>query len=359
MGLPKTGTTYLQGLLAENRDRLREAGVLYPFVRPGGMFHGAVDVRGSHEKFGLDADLVAGTWAELCARARAFEGTTLLGHEVLGGATPEQVAAALDPLAGLEVHVVVTARDLGRQSTAHWQEEVKLGDARSFADLEREELRADTGRDAGPDAGGRRPRFWHAQDAADALRRWTSAGLPLERAHLVVVPPPGAPADELWRRFAEAAGIDAGVLDPTSAPAANPSLGVAEVALLRAVNRELAGRLPAGEYHRLVKRGWAETELAGSGGRRPRTPSRLADVLGAATDRWVEEVRAGGYAVHGRLEELAPVLAGPDEPDPDELLPGEARREDPARLAEQLLAAARGAEAPRRSLLRRLGRGRA
>ena len=59
----------------------------------------------------------------------------MISHEILGGAEPDEIAAALAPLAGIEVDVVVTARDLGRQATAHWQEEVKLGDTRSFAEL--------------------------------------------------------------------------------------------------------------------------------------------------------------------------------------------------------------------------------
>ena len=150
VGLPKTGTTYLQALLAANRDRLRAAGVLYPFIRPGAMFHGAVEIRGSHAKFGLSADEVAGTWAALCERAREHDGTTIISHEVLAGATREQIRTALEPLAGIDVQVVVTARDLGRQAVAHWQEEVKLGATYSFAEFEATELRADTGPGAGP-----------------------------------------------------------------------------------------------------------------------------------------------------------------------------------------------------------------
>ncbi len=143
VGLPKTGTTYLQAVLAHHRDALREAGVLYPFVRPQAMFLGAVEVRGSREKFGLSAEDVAGAWAALCDRVRAHDGLSVISHEILGGAEPDEIAAALRPLAGVEVDVVVTARDLGRQATAHWQEEVKLGDVRSFADFEREQYRAD------------------------------------------------------------------------------------------------------------------------------------------------------------------------------------------------------------------------
>ncbi len=334
VGLPKTGTTYLQGLLRDHRDRLRAAGVLYPFLRPGALFHGAVEVRGSHAKFGLAAEEVAGTWAELCARARDFDGTTVLGHEVLAGATTDQVRAALAPLAGLDVHVVVTARDLGRQATAHWQEEVKLGATWSFAEFEREQLRADTGPDAGPDAGGVRPHFWHAQDFADCLRRWSVVVGP-DHAHLVVAPPPGAAPQELWRRFADALEVDPAVVD-ADVPPANPSLGAAEVALLRAVNAELAGRLDARTYNRVVKRSYAEGRLAGRPGPRARTPEHLRALLAEVTARWLAEVAAAGHPVHGDPADLAPVTAAAGDPHPDDVtLP-----EDPAAVAQVLLAEA-------------------
>ena len=38
--------------------------------------------------------------------------------------------------ADLELHVVVTARDLVRQAAAHWQEEVKNGRPWSFREFE-------------------------------------------------------------------------------------------------------------------------------------------------------------------------------------------------------------------------------
>jgi hypothetical protein len=334
VGLPKTGTTYLQGLLAANRDRLRERGVLYPFVRPGAMFHGAVEVRGSAAKFGLADEQVAGAWAAVCERALSYDGVAVISHEVLAGATPAEVRAALAPLAGAEVHVVVTARDLGRQATAHWQEEVKLGATWSFADFEREQLRADTGPDDGPDAGGVRPHIWHAQDFADCLRRW-STGLHAGRAHLVVGPPPGAGPEVLWQRFAAACGFDPAVLDPSTAPA-NPSLAAADVALLRAVNERITDRMDRATYLRVVKRGYAEGELAAREGPRPRAPHELGDLLRAATARWLDQVRAAGHPVHGDPADLDPVLAGPGEPGPDDVPPAD----DPATVVATLLARA-------------------
>jgi hypothetical protein len=347
VGLPKTGTTFLQGVLAEHRDRLRAAGALYPFIGPAGMFRGAVEVRGSHEKFGLAAEEVAGTWRALCERAHGFDGTTVISHEVLAGATLDQVRAALEPLGGLPVDVVVTARDLGRQATAHWQEEVKLGDTWSFADLERRQLRADTGPDEGPDAGGRRPHFWHAQDFADALRRWSSV-LPPERVHLVVCPAPGAPPGELWRRFAEAAGLDGDLVpdDELGTDAANRSLGTLQVALLRAVNAELAGRLDPRTYNRVVKKGYAERVLAAEPGSRPRTPYALGEVLEPATRAWLADVGGRGHPVHGDPAELLPVLGAPGDPWPDDVDPAELAARRPDEVARTLLAQAETEETP-------------
>lgn len=339
VGLPKTGTTYLQRILAENRDRLRERGVLHPFLRPGAMFEAAVEIRGSAAKFGLDAAAIRGTWEQLCERARSFDGTTVISHEVLAGATPEQIGAALAPLTGLDVEVIVTARDLGRQATAHWQEELKLGDTTTFAGLERDQLRADTGRDAGPDAGGVRPHFWHAQDFADALRRWTEP-LPPQQGHLVVCPAPGAEPSLLWRRFAEAAGIDDTAVPPAALAAAEPvnrSLGAEDAALVRAVNERVAGRLPVAERHRVVKREWAEGVLAGRPGTPLRAPAALADVLGPVTERWLAEVVARGHRVHGDPVDLDPVLADPDEPPPDRAVAADV---DPDAVADGLVARA-------------------
>lgn len=324
VGLPKTGTTYLQSLLGLHREQLRDVGVLYPFVGPQAMFLGAVEVRGSHDKFGLGAEEVAGTWQALCDRVLAHGGTSIISHEILGGAEPAEIEAALAPLAGAQVDIVVTARDLGRQATAHWQEEVKLGDPRSFADFERDQYLADTPIGAAgtaPSTG--RPHFWHAQDYAAALARWKTA-VPASRVHLVVCPPPGAPSELLWTRFAAGCGLDqdqARVVDPRAVPPANASLGTTAIALVRALDARLAGRLTPREHARVVKRQLAEGRLAGhpDAGPPPRTPARLADVLVPASERWAREVRAGGHPVHGELADLTPVLAAEGEPDPDQV----------------------------------------
>jgi hypothetical protein len=333
VGLPKTGTTYLQALLVRHRDALREAGVLYPYLRPQAMFLGAVEVRGSHEKFGLGAADVAGTWQALADRVRAHDGIAVISHEILGGAEPHEIAAALRPYSGLQVDVVVTARDLGRQTTAHWQEEVKLGSAASFADFERDQYLADH-----PEPPPR-PHFWHAQDYAGALRRW-STFVPAQRVHLVTCPPPGAAPEVLWYRFAQACGIEveaAAVVDPLAEAPANISLTREAIAVLRAVNAAVAGLLTPREHTQLVKRELGEGLLTSYSGTRPRAPASLTDVLVPAANRWRREIEASSHPVHGDLDDLSPLLAGPGEPAPDAVPPGVPDPAEVAALVEEVL----------------------
>ena len=57
----------------------------------------------------------------------------LVSHEILAAARPESVARAMASFPEHEVHVVLTARDLGRQIPAEWQERVKHRGGRDYA----------------------------------------------------------------------------------------------------------------------------------------------------------------------------------------------------------------------------------
>ncbi len=343
MGLAKTGTTYLQALLADHREQLATHGVRYPFLRPGGMFHAAVEVRGSQAKFGLDPKLIEGSWLALCQQAREHDGVTVISHEILGGATREEISAALEPLAGLRVEVIVTARDLGRQATAHWQEEVKLGSTASFAEFERDQFRADTGPGT---VAKKRPHFWHAQDYAAALGRWAGV-VGADRTQLVVCPPAGAPTDELWRRFCAAVGIDPSIIDAghVSTSQTNASLGRVQVAVLRAVTAELDGAIVQPAYSRVVKQVLAERVLARHGGTAPRTPQALVELFTEVASRWGEDIAGAGYRVHGNLDELLPSTPPRGEPHPDDVGIDQRLEVAAEALAELVLSAATNSSA--------------
>ena len=299
VGLAKTGTTYLQGLLAENRPALRAAGFLYPFVRPEGMFHAAVEIRGDHARWGLDPELIAGTWEALLAKGREFDGATVISHEILAGATPGEISRL--PLDGFDVQLVVTARDLSRQVPAHWQEAVKNGQTFSFDEFTREVLREP----GAPDSF-----FWNEQDLPAIVERWSPY---FSRVHVVTCPPPGSDPALLWQRFAEATGIPADTLDPSTAPRSNRSLGAAEVQLLRRVNQELAGTIEWPAYAHVVKRYFAQRVLSAVGSDQATAPESLREPLVRIERDWSEALAR--YDVHGDLADLSSTSFGGPHPD--------------------------------------------
>ena len=133
VGTPKSGTTFLQRALWKNHDELRAVGVTAPGDRPQDMFHAAIEVRDVFDKWGYDRAALTGTWARMCADARRFPGTSVMSHELLSAASPEEVASAYERLGDdLETHVVLTVRDLSLQVTSEWQERIKNGSTSPF-----------------------------------------------------------------------------------------------------------------------------------------------------------------------------------------------------------------------------------
>jgi hypothetical protein len=311
VGVPKSGTSFLQSLLADHRDQLRAHGFIYPFVRPEAMFHAAVELRGQHERWGLAAETVDGSWQRLLARAASFDGTAIISHEIFAGAVGPEIVRIHRDTADWDLHIVVTARDLARQATAHWQEEVKNGRGWSF-----EEFRGalwDPEESEANEVG-----FWRSQDLRAVLHRWSSV-VPEENIHVVVVPPPGAGRSELWRRFAGAVGLPDGLLDPEVAPSVNESLGAAQVALLRRVVTAVDGRILQPQFAHVVKRYFAQRELGALQSAPAVAPPDLRRELDETMNGWIQDISGSGFAVHGDLQELlsAGLSDEPTAPHPD------------------------------------------
>jgi hypothetical protein len=311
VGLPKSGTSFLQRSLAENAEALGDRGVLYPQTDDDVMFRAALDVRGNHKAWGRRRRDVEGAWDHLASRAHAHTGTTVLSHELLGAACRRQVDRAMSMLKGLDVHVVVTARDPARQLVSEWQEGVKHGRRLTFAEFE---ATVRSGHD------GVAQHFHSAQDLPGVLGRW-GHWLPADRVHVVTGPPDGADPRLLWSRFGGVVGFDPAGFPAAGAAHANESLGVDEIDLLRRVNVALDGRLAQPAYGRLAKHRVAQELLAGRGSPRPRLPLSLYDALVPLGEQWAKEVDRAGYTVHGDLDDLVPVPPDREPVHPDAATP--------------------------------------
>ena len=302
IGVPKTGTTYLQQVLFASRDQLARAGVLYPASYAEAHFDAVVDLR-DMAFGGYDDSGVAGRWQRLARAATRWHGSSVVvSHELLAGASEAAVAEAVRSFAGHEVHVVCTARDLGRQVPAMWQEYVKNHSTVAFEPYVQRLVRS-------PRQGRAATVFWRQQHLVEVLRRWGTA-VPSDRLHLVTVPPAGAAPEVLWQRFAAAADLPPVSLEGVPATR-NTSLGYAHSELLRRVNRSLGDSLEWPAYEATVKAWFAEELLAG---RRdapaPAVPPRLRPELEARAVAMIEELTAWGVPVEGNLADLRPRWPG-------------------------------------------------
>jgi hypothetical protein len=296
IGTPKSGTTYLQEKLARNRDRLAAQGLTYPETRSGNHFEAALDL--IEERWAGQREVARGQWPALVSEARKAPADVLISHEIMAAARPDQVRTAMAAFAGDEVHVVLTARDLARQLPAEWQEKVKHRGRRSFGKFTSAVMKA---RRTNPDVW-----FWRVQAIPDVLTRWGN-GLPPERVHVVTVPQEGQPRELLWQRLAQVVGVDPDG-DYAEATDLNPSLGIAEAAVVRRLNRLLAGKgVPREVYVDLVREVIARDTLA----RRPDQiravlPERRWPFVEAVTAEWIEWLEGAGVDVVGDLAELRP-----------------------------------------------------
>lgn len=300
VGLPKTGTSYLQSVVWANLPELRAQGLV---VVPEPVGSTAKAQAGTQVMLAARGRLVAGHDPEtaeqvldrFAAEVRAAgDADVLLTQEQLAACTRDQARALLDRLAGREVHVVVTARAVSRQVPSAWQERVKTRSTTSYADF----VAAARDRDAPARA------FWQNQDLPAVLARWGDS-LPADRVHVVTVPT--GVDDTLDARYFSVLGVDHTRLR-AERTRSNTSLGVVQAELLRRVNVALGERLPKPRmgYSRVAKWFLTEKFLVTQGGRPPLLPASAEEWCRRLSEDWIDTIRSAGYAVTGDLADLLP-----------------------------------------------------
>jgi hypothetical protein len=302
IGTPKSGTSYLQDRFALNRDALAKAGLTYLTTRSGDHFEAALDLIEEH--WAGQREVARGQWVALVNEAKRTTGDILISHEVLAAASPAQVATAMAAFAGDEVHVVLTARDLGRQIPAEWQELIKHRSRKTFKKFMVEIAQ---GKRTSPTLW-----FWRVQSVPDILTRWSN-GLPPDQIHVVTVPPKTGPPAELWNRFCRAVGVDPAVATVESTNF-NASLGIAEAAAIRRLNKLLAGKgVPRSVYVDLIREGAIREVLGKRTGTIPVVvPKQRWRFVERVAQEWIEWIEGAGVDVVGDLADLTPVPPGPD-----------------------------------------------
>ncbi|WP_432479392.1 hypothetical protein [Nocardioides sp. GXQ0305] len=295
LGLQKTGTSYLQGVMRHNRRLLADRGLdLVPEGRRD-SFELMLLVRGRYNPQ-RDPDSVAGALERFSAQlARAPGSRALVSQESLAAARRAQVGRLVEACGDREVHVVLTVRDLARQVPSSWQQELKAGRTVGYGRwLERLQEAQRAGRGGHP---------WIQLDPPAVLARWARL-VPAERIHVVTVPPPGSAPTLLLERYCRVLGVRADELAPAPGRG-NTSLGRVQAELLRQVNLGLPDDLRRRQvYGDVGKRWFAAQVLRHQEADRILVPERLRPWCETVTAGQVAALEEAGYHVEGSLDDL-------------------------------------------------------
>jgi hypothetical protein len=303
IGPYKTGTTALQASFEQQRDDMRDLGVLYPgtqrrHARPVFALLG-------HALPGLP-DVPEHEWVDLVDDVRrATDARVVLSSEDFASLSPEQAARAVGDLGVDRVHVLMVARNLSALLPSAWQERVKsVNETRGYDEFLTQVLADEP---EGPSAA----EFWRHHSLAGLIGRWTEVLAP-DRVTVVVADE--ADRAQLRRTCERLLGLPEHLL--SDGTVGNASLSWNRAELYRALNVAAADRgWDEGRYRRLVYRGLlgglAGAEPARDESALPPLPAWAADRVAELSEERVREVADSGVRVVGELSHLlAPAPVG-------------------------------------------------
>lgn len=310
VGTMKSGTTYLQGILFANKEKLAAQGVTVPMARQRQQLFAVRDLIGEDEG---SLGRVVGRWQELVTEVSRAPAVAVVSVERLGVVRRDKAEQAVADLGrdGARVEVVITARDLNRSLGSLWQETLQNGRSWTWP-----EYLAGASADR---PGTRRKRekeedrhhFWTQMNLVRMSRRWAEV-VGADNVRVVTVPPPGAAPGLLLERFATAVGFDpAGLVE---GPSDNSGCGVASLEVLRRLNAALDQRglpFPIGVQAR--KHVLAKEILGPRRAAEGKVAHPLVGWVPAEVKRVTRKLRKRGITVVGDVADLAPIeMSGAD-----------------------------------------------
>jgi hypothetical protein len=298
LGLAQAPRAIIEANLAEHHDAIEATGVRVVATADEARL-ATHEILRTHRSAGLSRQDVDGRWARICDRVWDHKGgTSLLSTPDLCVADKDQIRFALDPLIGIEVHLVVTLDSFSQQLYGGWLAELRAGRSTGWdkyvgrvlehaVDGTREHAQAE--------------QFWAGHELVSILARW---GWTFHADRLHVIAQQDVTAH--WGEFAGLAKLSADELPAVVPHYADP----AGVAVLRKVNRQLEEPIGRASVDLLVRSDPERTAL----------PVAPTTSLLPLVERWETTLEHAGYDVRGDIAMLAEVTAEQTLPGPRDQL---------------------------------------
>ena len=108
IGMPGAGDV-IEAALVHHREALFELGVDVPVRSVEESFLSTLELLREHKAWGFARKEVEGQWADVCRRAWQGKQTVVISLPLAASASRPEIDLLLDGLAGMQVHVVLTA----------------------------------------------------------------------------------------------------------------------------------------------------------------------------------------------------------------------------------------------------------
>ena len=289
LGLADAARASVPAGLDAHRDDLAELGVHVAADRHESDL-ATHELLRTHAEAGLRRRDVEGQWARIADRVWSHKGVSVVSTPQLCAADKDQRRLALDPLIGVEVHVVLTVDRLAEQLYGAWVAELLRGGRVGIRKFARRVQRPALEPGA---SNAHSERFWAGHEVGSLVARWGWT-MHADRIHLVS----GDPATQ-WARLLGIAGLDVGALPPVVPAYVDP----AAAALLREVNRRAEEPLSPQARAALLETWEADEESL--------VPELDVRGLAPLVAHWQTTLERAGHDVRGDLARILDPAGGP------------------------------------------------
>ena len=304
IGVHKTGTTAIQGALAQARSELAAQGVLYPGKLPS-QFRAAMSIVNPAEEDSDDAVAIPQQrWNTLVKQVAKADGTVVISSEVFCEADDDTARRITTELTDRPIAVLIGVRPLWQQLASSWQQYVK-----STLTTPYHTWLDETFHGMSPT-----PSFWTRNDLPALVKRWSHAP-GVSRVGVFVIDTDDRNA--IFGFFDELIGLNSGTLRANPDHPSNPSLNAEQAEIIRRVNVAVAGKLDYRTYRRRIRRGAVTEFLADVSGPAISTPQWALD---AAVDTMSAQLAAVEHASFDRLNDLSSLTSTPPPAGPEPTL---------------------------------------
>jgi len=267
-GFHKTGTTGIQTIFTESRQKFEKEGLFYPYARGEGHHRAAWALHeriwGWKDRGGKKTPI--SEWNHLVTQTKRARNSALISSEFFSELTLEEIAKIRQAFSKVEATVIFTWRPLHKLLASSYQQYLKYG---IKADYEKWLL----GIFREGEYKNQTPSFWERHRHGEVIGKWVEV-FGVDSVKVVV-------ADEknpnfLYDSFGNLLGIESSLIRADETTKKNRSLTFEETSLLLEVNKRFPKERAWADYEMYVREGaisrLANSPYPGSSGTKLFTP---------------------------------------------------------------------------------------